>query len=151
MLSSYVVRDGINQQIGGCLKDFRNKPFPVRAKIEYYKKALTVSELNMIFHYISLFLIGMLCSFISKFELCKIQILFELCFDFDCMPIAYNILYNMTFMLWCSILQPGRILLLLIACFITFDVRRALQQKQKRQCIIVWVADLYYVKIVDKF
>jgi len=38
--------DGSMQQIGGCLRDFRNKPFPVRAKIEYYKKALTVSINN---------------------------------------------------------------------------------------------------------
>jgi len=36
------VRDGYHQQLGGCLKDFRNKPYPVRVKIEYYKKALTV-------------------------------------------------------------------------------------------------------------
>lgn len=34
--------DGINQQIQGCLRDFRNKPFPVRAKIEYYHNVLTV-------------------------------------------------------------------------------------------------------------
>jgi len=34
--------DGGNQHLGGCQRDFRNKPFPVRAKIEYYKKALTV-------------------------------------------------------------------------------------------------------------
>lgn len=34
--------DGSAQQIGGCLRDFRNKPFPVRAKIEYYKNVLTV-------------------------------------------------------------------------------------------------------------
>ncbi|UXI19990.1 hypothetical protein NH340_JMT05933 [Sarcoptes scabiei] len=34
--------DGQNQQIQGCLRDFRNKPFPVRAKIEYYKNVLTV-------------------------------------------------------------------------------------------------------------
>lgn len=34
--------DGFNQQIGSCLRDFRNKPFPVRAKIEYYKNVLTV-------------------------------------------------------------------------------------------------------------
>ena len=32
-------------------------------------------------------------------------------------------------MWWCSILGPGCILLLLVACFITFCVRRALQQK----------------------
>lgn len=35
--------DGSNQQIGGCLRDFRNKPFPVRAKIEYYKNVLSIS------------------------------------------------------------------------------------------------------------
>nr|XP_037278586.1 protein ERGIC-53-like [Rhipicephalus microplus] len=34
--------DGINQQLGGCQRDFRNKPFPVRAKIEYYQNVLTV-------------------------------------------------------------------------------------------------------------
>ncbi|XP_076049158.1 lectin, mannose binding protein ergic53 isoform X2 [Oratosquilla oratoria] len=34
--------DGVSQQLGGCLRDFRNKPFPVRAKIEYYKNILTV-------------------------------------------------------------------------------------------------------------
>ncbi|KAK2168905.1 hypothetical protein LSH36_13g07022 [Paralvinella palmiformis] len=33
--------DGQHQQIGGCLRDFRNKPFPVRARIEYYQKTLT--------------------------------------------------------------------------------------------------------------
>ena len=34
--------DGSTQQLAGCLRDFRNKPFPVRAKIEYYKNVLTV-------------------------------------------------------------------------------------------------------------
>ncbi|KAH6929873.1 hypothetical protein HPB50_006436 [Hyalomma asiaticum] len=34
--------DGVNQQLGGCQRDFRNKPFPVRAKIEYYQNVLTV-------------------------------------------------------------------------------------------------------------
>jgi len=34
--------DGVTQQLAGCLRDFRNKPFPVRAKIEYYKNTLTV-------------------------------------------------------------------------------------------------------------
>lgn len=50
-------RDGSRQQLGGCLKDFRNKPFPVRAKIEYYKKALTVSYLSVFTCYLSLVLI----------------------------------------------------------------------------------------------
>ena len=35
-------RDGITQQLGGCLRDFRNKPFPVRLKLEYYRRTLTV-------------------------------------------------------------------------------------------------------------
>jgi len=34
--------DGIDQQLGGCLRDFRNKPFPVRVRVEYYKNVLTV-------------------------------------------------------------------------------------------------------------
>ncbi|XP_077993301.1 protein ERGIC-53-like [Glandiceps talaboti] len=34
--------DGLSQQLGGCLRDFRNKPYPVRAKIEYYKNTLTL-------------------------------------------------------------------------------------------------------------
>lgn len=34
--------DGSTQQIAGCLRDFRNKPFPVRAKVEYYRNTLTV-------------------------------------------------------------------------------------------------------------
>jgi len=49
---------------------------------------------------------------------------------------AYSILYNMAFMWWCSILGPGRILVLSIAFFITSYVRRALQQKQEHQRII---------------
>lgn len=36
-------RDGITQQIGGCLRDFRNKPFPIRIRVEYFRKTLTVS------------------------------------------------------------------------------------------------------------
>lgn len=36
------LRDGITQQAGGCLRDFRNKPFPVHIKIEYYQRILTV-------------------------------------------------------------------------------------------------------------
>lgn len=34
--------DGINQAVAGCLRDFRNKPFPTRARIEYYNNVLTV-------------------------------------------------------------------------------------------------------------
>ncbi|ESO01927.1 hypothetical protein HELRODRAFT_122015, partial [Helobdella robusta] len=35
--------DGSNQQLGGCLRDFRNKNKPVKIKIEYFKKVLTIS------------------------------------------------------------------------------------------------------------
>jgi len=34
--------DGSTQQLAGCLRDFRNKPFPVKAKIEYFQNVLTV-------------------------------------------------------------------------------------------------------------
>ncbi|XP_061553712.1 protein ERGIC-53 [Phycodurus eques] len=34
--------DGSTQALGTCLRDFRNKPYPVRAKVTYYKKTLTV-------------------------------------------------------------------------------------------------------------
>ncbi|KAJ3604920.1 hypothetical protein NHX12_026971 [Muraenolepis orangiensis] len=34
--------DGTTQALGSCLRDFRNKPYPIRAKITYYKKSLTV-------------------------------------------------------------------------------------------------------------
>lgn len=43
-ISGFSYRDGSSQQLAGCLRDFRNKPFPVRAKIEYYKNTLTVSH-----------------------------------------------------------------------------------------------------------
>ncbi|XP_061657994.1 protein ERGIC-53 [Syngnathoides biaculeatus] len=35
-------RDGSTQALGTCLRDFRNKPYPVRAKVTYYKQTLTV-------------------------------------------------------------------------------------------------------------
>lgn len=34
--------DGATQLLSGCLRDFRNKPFPTRARIEYYQNTLTV-------------------------------------------------------------------------------------------------------------
>ncbi|XP_012275732.1 protein ERGIC-53 [Orussus abietinus] len=34
--------DGSTQLLAGCLRDFRNKPFPTRAKIEYYRNTLTL-------------------------------------------------------------------------------------------------------------
>jgi mannose-binding lectin 1 len=34
--------DGSTQQLAGCLRDFRNKPFPVKARVEYFHNILTV-------------------------------------------------------------------------------------------------------------
>uniref|UniRef100_F1L312 Protein ERGIC-53 n=2 Tax=Ascaris TaxID=6251 RepID=F1L312_ASCSU len=34
--------DGSQQMLSGCQKDFRNKPFPVRVRIEYLRNVLTV-------------------------------------------------------------------------------------------------------------
>lgn len=34
--------DGTTQLLAGCLRDFRNKPFPTRARVEYYMNTLTV-------------------------------------------------------------------------------------------------------------
>nr|XP_026483712.1 protein ERGIC-53 [Vanessa tameamea] len=34
--------DGTTQLLSGCLRDFRNKPFPTRARVEYYLNTLTV-------------------------------------------------------------------------------------------------------------
>ena len=51
-------RDGITQQLGGCLRDFRNKPYPVVLKIEYLKHVLTVFYHNG------------LSSDINNFEIC---------------------------------------------------------------------------------
>lgn len=34
--------DGANQALASCQRDFRNKPYPIRAKIIYYQKTLTV-------------------------------------------------------------------------------------------------------------
>lgn len=41
-------RDGSSQQLGGCLRDFRNKPFPVKVKVEYYRNVLTVSSCSIL-------------------------------------------------------------------------------------------------------
>ena len=35
--------DGHNQALGGCLRNFRNRPYPVRIKARYYENVLTVS------------------------------------------------------------------------------------------------------------
>ncbi|KAK9711045.1 Legume-like lectin family [Popillia japonica] len=35
-------QDGTTQLLAGCLRDFRNKPFPTRAKIEYFNNVLTL-------------------------------------------------------------------------------------------------------------
>lgn len=34
--------DGSNQVLAGCQRDFRNKPYPVRARIQYLNNVLTV-------------------------------------------------------------------------------------------------------------
>ena len=63
---SLCVSDGSSQQLGGCLRDFRNKPFPVRVRVEYYQQALTVSCL--------FYLCGMLqASPHCQFYLCVLQ------------------------------------------------------------------------------
>ena len=41
----FFFRDGSNQQLGGCMRDFRNRPHPIRAKVRYYNKVLTVGFL----------------------------------------------------------------------------------------------------------
>ncbi|NWU88217.1 LMAN1 protein, partial [Onychorhynchus coronatus] len=38
--------DGSTQALASCLRDFRNKPYPVRVRIAYYRKTLTVSVNN---------------------------------------------------------------------------------------------------------
>lgn len=35
-------RDGIKQLQGSCIRDFRNKPYPIGLKVEYINKALSV-------------------------------------------------------------------------------------------------------------
>lgn len=42
IFSLFRISDGTTQLLSGCLRDFRNKPFPTRARIEYYKNTLTV-------------------------------------------------------------------------------------------------------------
>lgn len=42
ILILFLFSDGSTQQLSGCLRDFRNKPFATRAKIEYYMNTLTV-------------------------------------------------------------------------------------------------------------
>ncbi len=49
----------MNQQLGGCLRDFRNKPFPVRAKIEYYQNAITVSSRLVSSYYMLTYVMGL--------------------------------------------------------------------------------------------
>ena len=40
-------KDGMTQQLAGCLRDFRNKPFSVKAKIQYYMNTLTVGKFDV--------------------------------------------------------------------------------------------------------
>ncbi|GAB5579534.1 protein ERGIC-53 isoform X1 [Prionailurus iriomotensis] len=42
--------DGASQALASCQRDFRNKPYPVRAKITYYQKTLTSCSLNTLGH-----------------------------------------------------------------------------------------------------
>ena len=42
------LRDGQDLQRGGCLRDFRNRPNPVRLKLRYYENVLTVSAVIFI-------------------------------------------------------------------------------------------------------
>ena len=42
------LRDGQDLQRGGCLRDFRNRPNPVRLKLRYYENVLTVSAVTVI-------------------------------------------------------------------------------------------------------
>jgi hypothetical protein len=37
--------DGSSQIQGSCIRDFRNKPFPIRLKIQYINQVLTVRNL----------------------------------------------------------------------------------------------------------
>lgn len=54
VLFSFWNSDGSTQQLAGCLRDFRNKPFATRARIEYYMNSLTVSILeNFLIAFIS--------------------------------------------------------------------------------------------------
>lgn len=41
-ISNLLFSDGSTQATAGCLRDFRNKPFPTRARIEYFENTLTV-------------------------------------------------------------------------------------------------------------
>ncbi|KAK3732287.1 hypothetical protein QZH41_014423 [Actinostola sp. cb2023] len=34
--------DGKNQNLGGCLRDFRNRPHPIRVRVRYYQNVLTL-------------------------------------------------------------------------------------------------------------
>ncbi len=38
--------DGKTQSQGSCIRDFRNKPLPIRLKIEYVNQTLTVRHRN---------------------------------------------------------------------------------------------------------
>ena len=42
--------DGKDQHIGGCLRDFRNRPHPVRVRVRYYQNVLTVRQYSLVCH-----------------------------------------------------------------------------------------------------
>ena len=39
--------DGSSQVQGSCIRDFRNKPLPIRLKLEYIDQALTVNHVSI--------------------------------------------------------------------------------------------------------
>jgi hypothetical protein len=44
--------DGSSQIQGSCIRDFRNKPLPVKLKIEYVNQVLTVRTMIKVFFFI---------------------------------------------------------------------------------------------------
>jgi mannose-binding lectin 1 len=49
--------DGSTQVQGSCIRDFRNKPLPVRLKIEYMNEALTVRTMTKVLHKLFFFFV----------------------------------------------------------------------------------------------
>jgi mannose-binding lectin 1 len=43
--------DGSSQIQGSCIRDFRNKPLPVKLKIEYVNQVLTVRTMIKVFFF----------------------------------------------------------------------------------------------------
>lgn len=52
--------DGSSQVQGSCVRDFRNKPFPIRLKIEYISQVLTVGlNIDLVSHFFLLLIRSM--------------------------------------------------------------------------------------------